>query len=307
MTVDVWPDLPVAAWKDAYATLHLWTQVVGKVRLAKAPMVNHWWQVPLYVTARGLTTSPMPDGSRTFQIDFDFHDHTLQIATSDGGHQQLALKPQSVAAFYAEVMAALRSLGLDVHIWSTPCEIADPIPFEKDQQHATYDRDAAHTCWRLLVSADRVLQAFRGRFLGKCSPVHFFWGSFDLAVTRFSGRTAPRHPGAPNIADHVTREAYSHEVSSAGFWPGGGPIAEPVFYAYAYAEPAGFASFPVRPAGAYYHPDLREFLFPLSAIRQAADPDTAILDFLQSTYEAAAELGKWDRVTLERPAIPPAI
>jgi Family of unknown function (DUF5996) len=300
MPVDPWPDLPVAAWKDTYAALHLWTQVVGKIRLAKAPVVNQWWHVPLYVTARGLTTSPMPDHARTFQIDFDFLDHELKIITSDGGDQRVELKPQSVADFYRSVMAALRALDVDVHIWTTPCELPGPVPFEKDRQHAAYDRDAAHTCWWLLASADRVLQAFRGRFLGKCSPVHFFWGSFDLAVTRFSGRTAPRHPGAPNIADHVTREAYSHEVSSAGFWPGGGPIAEPIFYAYAYPEPAGFASYPVRPAGARYHPDLREFVFPLSAIRQAADPDAAILDFLQSTYEAAAESAQWDRATLDR-------
>ena len=304
MANDPWPDLPVAVWKDTYATLHLWTQVVGKIRLARAPMVNHWWQVPLYVTARGFTTSPMPDGARTFQIDFDFVDHEMKMVTSDGGRQHLPLKPQSVADFYKNAMTALRSLGIEVHIWTTPCELADPVPFEKDQQHAAYDRDAAQNCWRLLANADRVLQDFRGRFLGKCSPVHFFWGSFDLAVTRFSGRVAPPHPGAPNVADHVTREAYSHEVSSAGFWPGGGPIAEPVFYAYAYPEPAGFGNYPIRPTGAGYHPGLREFLFPVSAIRKAADPDAAILDFLQSTYETAADLAKWDRKVLERTASP---
>ena len=300
MRTDVWPDLPVAAWKDTYATLHLWTQVVGKVRLARAPAANHWWQVPLYLTARGLTTSPIPDGARTFQIDFDFHDHALRIETSDGGSRLLPLAPRPVADFYQEVIAALDALGVNVGIWTTPVEIADPIPFEKDRVHRSYDRQAAHTCWRLLAQADRVLSAFRGRFRGKCSPVHFFWGSFDLAVTRFSGRPAPPHPGAPNVADRVTREAYSHEVSSAGFWPGGGPVPEPVFYAYAYPEPAGFKDSPVRPPGAAYSPDLGEFLLPVSAVRRAADPDAAVLEFLQSTYEAAADLGKWDRKAMER-------
>jgi hypothetical protein len=299
MRTDVWPDLPVAAWQDTYATLHLWTQVVGKVRLAKAPAVNHWWQVPLYLTARGLTTSPVPDGPRTFQIDFDFFDHALKIETSDGRGRVLPLAPRPVADFYQDVIAALDALGVQVRIWTTPVEIADPIPFEQDRTHRSYDRQAAHTCWRLLAQADRVLNAFRGRFRGKCSPVHFFWGSFDLAVTRFSGRPAPPHPGAPNISLPVVREAYSHEVSSAGFWPGAGVVSEPAFYAYAYPEPPGFKDYAVRPAGAIYHPDMREFLFPLSAVRRSAKPDAAVLDFLQSTYEAAAELGKWDRATLE--------
>ena len=300
MRADPWPDLPVAAWKDTYATLHLWTQVVGKVRLARTPAVNHWWHIPLYVTARGLTTSPVPDGGRTFQIDFDFHDHALRIETSDGGRRQLPLAPRPVADFYQDVIAALDALGVKVHIWTMPVEIADPVPFEKDRTHAAYDRQAAHTCWRLLVQADRLLKAFRGRFAGKCSPVHFFWGSFDLAVTRFSGRAAPPHPGAPNVSVRVTREAYSHEVSSAGFWPGGGAVPEPAFYAYAYPAPAGFKDYPVRPAGAAYSPDLGEFLLPLSAVRRSPDPDAAVLDFLQSTYEAAAELAEWDRATLER-------
>jgi hypothetical protein len=299
MPTDPWPELPVAAWRDTYATLHLWTQVVGKVRLARAPAVNHWWHVPLYLTARGLTTSPVPDGRRTFQIHFDFIDHALRIDTSDGGRRQLPLAPRPVADFYQDVIATLDALGVKVRIWTTPVEIADPVPFEKDHTHAAYDRNAAHACWRLLVQADRLLKAFRGRFVGKCSPVHFFWGSFDLAVTRFSGRVAPPHPGAPNVADRVTREAYSHEVSSAGFWPGGGPVPEPVFYAYAYPEPAGFAGAPVRPPGAY-SPDLREFLLPVSAVRRAPDPDATVRDFLQSTYEAAADLAKWDRAALER-------
>jgi hypothetical protein len=257
--------------------------------------------VPLYVTARGLTTSPVPDGNRTFQIDFDFLDHALRIETSDGGRRQLPLAPRPVADFYQDVIAALDALGVKVRIWTTPVEIADSVPFEKDHTHAAYDRQAAHTCWRLLVQADRLLRAFRGRFVGKCSPVHFFWGSFDLAVTRFSGRVAPPHPGAPNVADRVTREAYSHEVSSAGFWPGGAAVPEPAFYAYAYPAPPGFKDYPVRPAGAAYSPDFGEFLLPVSAVRRAADPDAAVLDFLQSTYDAAADLAKWDRATLERP------
>lgn len=276
--------------------------MVGKVRLARAPAVNHWWHVPLYVTARGLTTSPIPDGRRTFQIDFDFHDHELRIDTNDGDRRLLPLAPRAVADFYADVMGALRALGIDVRIWTTPVEIADPVPFETDRRHAAYDPAAAHACWRLLVQADRLLEAFRGRFAGKCSPVHFFWGSFDLAVTRFSGRPAPPHPGAPNVADRVTREAYSDEVSSAGFWPGGGPVAEPVFYAYAYPEPVGFKDRPAGPEGAAYSPELREFLLPVSAVRRAPDPDAAVLEFLQSTYEAAADLGRWDRAALERRA-----
>jgi Family of unknown function (DUF5996) len=295
-----WPDLPIAAWRDTYATLHMWAQVIGKIRLARASAVNHWWHVPLYLTSRGLTTSPIPDGHRTFQIDFDFHEHELRIDTSDGSRRTLPLKPQAVADFYAAVMAALRGLGIDARIWTTPVEIADPIPFEGDRSPAAYDRSAVERFFALLVQADRLLSEFRGRFLGKCSPVHFFWGSFDLAVTRFSGRLAPPHPGAPNVSERVVREAYSHEVSSAGFWPGGGPLPEPVFYSYAYPEPAGFATWPVLPPGAEYHSVLREFVLPVSAIRRAADPDKAVLEFLQSTYDAAAELAKWDRAALDR-------
>jgi hypothetical protein len=298
--LDVWPSLPLTEWQDTCATLHMWTQVVGKVRLARAPMINHWWQVPLYVTCRGLTTSPMPCGTRTFQIDFDFVDHELAIDTSEGTRERFALVPMSVADFYAEVMGRLRSLGLEVRIWTTPVEVADPIPFEKDRVHAAYDPDAVHRFWRILVQADRVLTDFRARFLGKVSPVHFFWGSFDLAVTRFSGRSAPVHPGAPNVADHVMREAYSDEVSSCGFWPGGGISDVPAFYAYAYPQPPGFADAAVRPKGAFYNRAAGEFILPYDVVRRARTPDAALLDFLQSTYDAAADSAQWDRATLER-------
>jgi hypothetical protein len=297
--MDAWPSLPLGDWEDTYATLHMWTQVIGKIRLALAPLINHWWQVPLYVTARGLTTSPIPYGTRTFQIDFDFLAHELHIDTSSGGQRSFPLAPRSVADTYYRTMEALRTLEIDVPIWTTPVEIANPIPFEQDDRHA-YDPDYAQRFWRILVQADRVLTGFRAGFLGKASPVHFFWGSFDLAVTRFSGRRAPVHPGAPNVADFVTREAYSHEVSSCGFWPGGGPISEPVFYAYAYPEPPGFKDYPIRPAEAFYSPELGEFLLPYEAVLNAESPDQALLAFAQSTYEAAANLGKWDRQNLER-------
>ena len=300
IATDVWPSLPLDAWQNTYATLHMWTQVVGKIRLALAPKINHWWQVPLYVTSRGLTTSPIPYGTRTFQVDFDFRDHRLCIETSDGDRRSFALVPRSVAAFYQETMAALRSLDLEVTIWTTPVEVPDPVPFEQDDEHAAYDPEYAQRFWRILVQADRVFTQFRSRFLGKVSPVHFFWGSFDLAVTRFSGRPAPRHPGAPSVADFVTREAYSHEVSSCGFWPGGGGIDAPVFYAYAYPEPDGFAEYPIQPREAYYSQDLREFLLPYDVVRTADTPDDVLLAFLQSAYEAAANLGKWDRAALER-------
>lgn len=299
-STEVWPSLSVASWQDTYTTLHMWTQVVGKIRLALAPHVNHWWQVPLYVTTRGLTTSPMPYGTRLVQIDFDFHTHSLHIQTTDGDERFVALKPRSVADFYAETMDALHSLGVDVSIWTTPVEIPDPIPFEQDTEHAAYDPEAVEQCWRLLVQCHRVFSEFRSRFTGKVSPVHFFWGSFDLAVTRFSGRPAPLHPGAPNIPDTVTREAYSHEVSSCGFWPGGGEVAAPVFYAYAYGEPEGFGSYSVQPAEAFYSQEMREFFLPLEAVRTSVTPDETLLAFLQSTYEAAAVLGQWDRETLER-------
>ena len=295
-----WPNLPVTAWDETRATLHMWTQIIGKIRLAQAPMINHWWQVPLYVTSRGLTTSPMPHGARTFQIDLDFVEHGLRISVDDGRQETLVLQPRSVADFYAELMGRMRALGLDVRIWTMPVEIAHPIRFEDDQQHAAYDAEFANRLWRVLVQADRVLTLFRARFLGKVSPVHFFWGSFDLAVTRFSGRRAPPHPGAPNVSDKVTREAYSHEVSSAGFWPGAAGVSDPVFYAYAYPEPNGFAQAPASPAPASYDAGFGEFLLPYETVRQAAAPDYLLLEFLQSTYEAAADLGRWPRGDLER-------
>lgn len=297
---DGWPSLPFDAWADTYATLHRWTQIVGKVRLAQAPLINHWWQVPLYVTCRGLTTSPMPHGQRTFQIDFDFIDHGLSIRASDGGQESFALTPCAVADFYREVMARLRSMGLEVRIRTVPEEVEDAIPFEADRAHAAYDPDHANRCWRILVQADRVMTAFRARFIGKVSPVHLFWGGFDLAVTRFSGRRAPPHPSMPNLADFVTREAYSHEVSSCGFWPGDAGLGGPAFYAYAYPEPPGFADAPPRPGAACYSRERGEFLLPYEAVRQAAAPDDLLLDFFQSTYEAAANLAGWDRSALER-------
>jgi hypothetical protein len=295
-----WPSLPAAAWEETRATLHMWTQIIGKIRLAQAPMINHWWQVALYVTSRGLTTSPIPYGARSFQIDLDFIHHTLQISLDDGRRESFALRARSVADFHAELMSRMRSLGPEVHIWTTPCEIEHPIRFEDDHQHAAYDPEFANRFWRTLVQANRVLTVFRARFLGKVSPVHFFWGSFDLAVTRFSGRRAPTHPGAPNVADKVTREAYSHEVSSAGFWPGAAGLSEPVFYAYAYPQPDGFAQAAVTPAAASYSSAFGEFLLPYEAVRQAEAPDDFLLEFLQSTYGAAADLGRWDRPSLER-------
>jgi hypothetical protein len=302
-SAEAWPSLKLAEWQDTYATLQLWTQIVGKIRLAQAPLINHWWQVPLYVTARGLTTSPMPYGARSFQIDFDFIDHRLIIACSDGRTTGFALAPRSVAAFYREIMAQLATLGIVVKIWTMPVEIPDAIPFETDETHAAYDKDHTNRFWRILVQCDRVFTRFRARYLGKVSPVHFFWGSFDLAVTRFSGRTAPPHPGtAPNLANWVMREAYSHEVSSCGFWPGGGTVTAPAFYAYAYPQPAGFAEAPVRPSGATWDEALGEFLLPYDRVRQDGAPDERLLEFLESTYAAAADLGRWDRAALERPA-----
>jgi hypothetical protein len=295
-----WPELPTAAWRDTYATLHLWTQIVGKIRLARSPWLNHSWHVTLYVTARGLTTSPIPDGARTFQIDFDFIDHALRISTSDGATRQLALAGQSVASFYVAVMAALAELGLHIAIDDLPNELPDPIRFSEDNQHASYDPDAVQRFHQILVNADRVFKQFRTGFLGKASPVHFFWGSFDLAVTRFSGRRAPRHPGGvPHLSDAVACEAYSHEESSAGFWPGGGAIDYPAFYSYAYPEPAGFRATSVRPDAAFFSEALGEFILPYDAVRTAAQPDQALLEFLRSTYEAAADNAKWDREALE--------
>jgi hypothetical protein len=306
-TPQVWPALPLDEWAETYATLHMWTQIVGKIRLARAPFVNHWWQVPLYVTARGMTTSPIPDGSHTFQVDFDFLDHCVLIQTSTGGRERVELASRSVADFYREVMGVLRTLGSRVKIWTRPVEVENPIPFERDQQHATYNPEQANRFWRVLVQADRVLTQFRSRFVGKCSPVHFFWGSFDLAVTRFSGRRAPPHPGGiPNLADWVTREAYSWECSSCGFWPGSGAMKEPAFYAYAYPEPEGFKAFPIRPRQASYSAEMKEFILRYEDVRAADDPERMLLDFLQSAYEAAAERGGWDRGNLEKDHPAPA-
>ncbi|WP_454632304.1 DUF5996 family protein [Bradyrhizobium cenepequi] len=303
-----WPELPTAAWRDTCATLHLWTQIVGKVRLAKSPWLNHSWHVALYVAARGLTTSPIPDGIRTFQIDFDFIDHILRISTSDGAERQFALAGLSVASFYAAMLAALRELGIDVAIDEMPNELPDPIRFSEDSQHRSYDADAVRRFFQILSNCDRLFKQFRTGFLGKASPVHFFWGSFDLAVTRFSGRTAPLHPGGvPNLPDSVAHEAYSHEVSSAGFWPGGGAIDYPAFYSYAYPEPAGFRSAKVRPDAAFFSESLSEFILPYDVARISGDPDQAVLEFLQSTYEAAAIAAKWDRAALECPLGRPGV
>jgi hypothetical protein len=302
---EAWPALPLDEWKDTYATLHVWTQVVGKVRFALTPWVNHSWHVTLYVTSRGLTTSPIPYGERTFEIKFDFIDHRLVIELSEGGVGHIELRPRTVADFYGEVMSALRGLGLGVKIHTLPNEIADPIPFEKDVTHKSYDPEYAKRFWRILVQTDRVFKEFRSHFIGKCSPVHFFWGSFDMAVTRFSGRPAPPHPGGvPHLPDVVAREAYSHEVSSCGFWPGGGPVPYPVYYSYAYPAPEGFKDARVRPSAAFYSADLGEFLLPYDEVRKAGNADAVLLDFLQSTYEAAANLAKWDRPALERDKLP---
>jgi Family of unknown function (DUF5996) len=297
-----WPELPLEAWRDTYETLHLWTQIIGKIRLAQAPMLNHWWHVPLYVTCRGLSTSPMPHASgRSFQIDFDFIDHRLQIQASDGSMESLPLGPCSVADFYSRIIGRLKALGLEIRIWPVPVEIPNPIPFEEDRVHAAYDAVYAHRFWRVLVEVDSVLKQFRSTFIGKASPVHFFWGSFDMAVTRFSGRPAPPHPGAAGVADNVTREAYSHEVSSCGFWPGAG-FGQPAFYSYAYPEPAGFAAAAVRPDNAFYSRELQEFVLPYDSVRRAVAPQEALLQFLESTYAAAADRGHWDRAALERPS-----
>jgi hypothetical protein len=299
MTTAVWPALPLEDWKDTYATLHMWTQIVGKIRLAQAPPVNHWWNVTLYVTPRGLTTSAMPYHDRSFEMEFDFIDHHLLIRCSDGSFKTVRLCPRSVAEFYQDTMAALRALGIPVTIWSTPVEVQDRTPFDQDHTHAAYDPEYAQRVWGIFLQASRVLTEFRSRFIGKVSPVHFFWGAFDLAVTRFSGRPAPPHPGAPNVARFVAVEAYSHEVSSCGFWPGGGPVDMPAFYAYAYPEPEGFKDYPIQPAEAFYHPEMREFLLPYDTVRTAKSPDKVLLAFLQSTYEAAATCAKWDRRALE--------
>lgn len=293
---DAWPPLPLEEWEDTRATLHMWTQVVGKIRMKQTPLVNHWWNVPLYVTARGLTTSAMPYEERTFEIDFDFIDHNLIIRTSDGESRTLRLEARSVAEFYHEVMRLLAELDIDVKIWTTPVEIPDPIPFEKDETHASYDAEYANRFWRILVQTVKVFEEFRSRFIGKCSPVHFFWGSFDLAVTRFSGRRAPDRPGA----DPITREAYSHEVISHGFWPGSGLVQAPAFYSYTAPEPDGLSQERIRPPKAFYHTEMKEFLLYYDDVRQAASPESDLMDFLQSTYEAGARLALWDRTELEK-------
>ena len=299
--LEQWPQLPLQAWQETYATLHLWTQIVGKIRMARSAWCNHSWHVTLYVTPRGLSTSPIPHGPRSFQIELDFVDHRLIIESSHQARRSLPLEPQSVADFYARLMHTLDELELPVRIFARPSEIPDPIAFDRDQVHRAYDPEYANRFGRILVQVDRIFKQFRSRFIGKCSPVHFFWGAPDLAVTRFSGRSAPEHPGGiPNLPDSITREAYSHEVSSCGFWPGGGPVAYPAFYAYAYPEPPGFAQAPVQPEGAFYSPEMREFLLPYDRVRESADPDQTLLEFLQSTYDAAANLGRWDRPALER-------
>src|SRR5580704_7397510 len=303
-----WPELPTAEWRETYATLHLWTQIIGKIRLARAPWLNHSWHVTLYVTARGLTTSPIPDGTRSFQIDFDLIDHDLRISTSDGATRSFALAGQSVASFYAAVMAALAELGIHIAIDEMPSELPEPIRFSEDRKHASYDPDAVRRFFQILVNVDRVFKQFRTGFLGKASPVHFFWGSFDLAVTRFSGRRAPRHPGGePHLSDDVACEAYSHEESSAGFWPGSGAIDYPAFYSYAYPEPAGFRATKIRPDAAFFSDALGEFILPYDAVRTAAEPDRALLEFLQSSYEAAANAANWDRDALECPSGRPGV
>ena len=297
---DAWPSLPLHAWSDTYATLHLWTQIVGKIRLAQTPWTNHSWHVTLYVTARGLTTGSIPYGTRAFQIDFDFIAHELNIRCDDRRVGGFPLEAQSVAVFYRRLTAEMKKLGLEVKINPKPNEVADATRFDQDEAHAAYDPDYAERFWRVLLQSDRIFKIFRARFVGKCSPVHFFWGAPDLAVTRFSGRLAPAHPGGvPNLPDRVAREAYSHEVSSCGFWPGGGPVAYPAYYSYAYPEPEDFAKAPIKPAAAYYNTDLREFILPYDEVRKANSPEDTLLDFLQTTYEAAAELAHWNRASLE--------
>jgi hypothetical protein len=295
---DLWPELPLEAWQDTYRTLHMWSQIVGKVRLALCPPVNHWWEVPFYVNAVGLTTSPIPYLDGIFEVQFDFINHQLVIRTSWNANKTLALAPRSVADFYRDFMAALSALGIEVKIWKMPVEIPDPIPFDQDTVHAAYDTEYANRFWRILVCCDAIFKEFRAAFIGKVSPVHFFWGSFDLAVTRFSGRRAPERPAA----DSITREAYSHEVISAGFWPGGGEIKGPAFYAYAAPEPPGFAHHPVSPKEAFYHPQLKEFLLMYDDVRRAYSPRGALMEFLQSTYDAGADLGHWNRTELEKAA-----
>lgn len=301
MTVERWPALPLAQWEDTRATLHLWTQIVGKVRLALAPMVNHWWQAPLYVSARGLTTSAIPYAGGVVELTFDFQDEVLRIRTSAGASRAVALAPRTVADFHGDVLSTLLDVGVRAHITRTPVEMENVIPFDEDETHASFDAEAARRFWRVLIDVDRVLNEFRGGFIGKCSPVHFWWGSFDIAVTRFSGRTAPQHPGGiPNVADYVMQEAYSHECMSVGWWPGGGLVPEPAFYAYSYPEPDGCSAAQVSPSAAYYHPEMREWILPYEAARTAQDPDAEVMSFLESTYGTVARFGNWDRAALDR-------
>ncbi|MCF7548672.1 DUF5996 family protein [Pseudonocardia sp. WMMC193] len=293
-----WPTLRVADWTATRETLHMWTQIVGKIRMAHAPLLNHWWQVPLYVSPRGLTTSSIPYRTGAFAIEFDVVEHRLEVRSSDAGTESLPLEPMSVAQFYARLLDVLGRLGIEAPIRPVPTEVDPAVPFAEDHQHASYDAEAATLFWRQLLQADRVLGEFRSHFVGKVSPVHFFWGSFDLACTRFSGRPAPPHPGGvPNCGDWVMVEGYSRELSSCGFWPGGGE--EGAFYSYAYPAPDGFADRPVGPDGAFFSPEFQQFLFPYEAARAAADPDRAVAEFLRTTYEAAADLGRWDRAALE--------
>ena len=296
----IWPSLDYAAWRETCATLQLWTQIAGKIRLALGPWINHSWGVTLYVTSRGLTTSLIPYGRRAFEIEFDFIGHQLHITTAEGDERAIKLQPQSVASFYREVMNKLRDLGVEVQIGMKPNETLEAIPFDRDEKHAAYDPEYANRFWRVLLQADRLFKEFRSRFCGKCSPVHFFWGSFDLAVTRFSGRSAPPHPGGiPHLPDAITREAYSQEVSSLGFWPGNDQIPTALFYSYAYPSPDGFPDAKAKPAAASFHPQLREFILPYDEVRRAESPDDAVLEFAQSTYDAASTLAKWDRSALE--------
>jgi hypothetical protein len=297
-----WPRLPLEQWSETHTTLHLWLQIVGKIRLRQSPWVNHSWTATFYVTPRGLTTSAIPYGVREFEIEFDFIAHRLTIRSSDGQLGGISLEMQSVAAFYRRLMNEMARLDLQVTIHKKPNEMPDPIPFDQDEVHASYDAEQANRFWQILVQVDRVFKQFRSRFMGKCSPVHFFWGAPDLAVTRFSGRPCPEHPGGiPNLPDRVTRDAYCREVSSAGFWAGGGPIQYPAFYSYAFPEPTGFASASVKPSAAFFSTELREFILPYDAVRESPSPDETLLDFLQTTYEAAATLQAWDRSSLEYP------
>jgi hypothetical protein len=294
----VWPSLPLAEWQATHDTLHMWLQIVGKTRLALAPMQNHWWQVPLYVSARGLTTSPMPYGHRAFEVEFDFIDHRLVVETSDGTIREMALRPQTVADFYREYTGVLGGLGITVKLWPVPVEIENPIPFLEDRTHASYEPAQAHRFFRMLLQADRITKRFQGRFLGKTSPVHVFWGAFDLACTRFNGRRTPKQDPKEWW---VLRESTSHEEISVGFWPGSGTVTEPAFYAYTRPEPPGLASAPIRPPAAYYSRDLADFILPYEAVRTASSPDDLVLEFYQSAYEAGADLGRWDRAALDRP------